>query len=923
MKPTRTHFFSTVITLLALLFVMQTTMKAQTIYALADGKLYFFKAASPDKATQINTIWGLKPGQRLVGMDFRPNTGELFALGYDANSKQALLYTINVITAQAKPVGNTPITLDLGDGDHVTFDFNPTVDRIRVMGANRTNYRLNPNNGAIAAVDGTLKYNSSDRNAGRFPRVIAGAYSNSFIGTTSTTLYDLEANAGVLAIQNPPNDGVLNTVGNLGIRFNANTIADIDIPYDARYSSLVQSNPAYLVVGDKTSGSTLYWLNLSNGATQALDKIGIDDVVENIAILIERKVSPNVRGNLVYAVTMNNNLISFDSELPGLVRSLVTISGIASGQTLIGTDFRPNTGELFGLGYNNANSTARLYTIDLQTGVSTAVGTSDISLELGSGAIGFDFNPTVDRIRVEGANGNNYRLNPITGGLAATDGDLKFAAGDANADETATVGSVAYSNSFMGATITTLYVYDDVLNILATQIPPNDGVLNTIGASGIMQDNADATSDLDICFNGDANIAYLTANPTNAFNSADNFYELDLQTGAATLVGTIGGGIAVRDIAVFINRNVSQVVEGQLIFGWTANNFLITFDSENPAIVRSSKPITGLPSGQLLVGMDFRPATGELWAMSYNRTTGASTLFTLDTATAVLTSRSTTPFTLDLGINASALIFDFNPTVDRIRVMGENGRNYRLNPTTGGIAATDGNLNYKAGDRNAFSTPRIGTGAYTNNFNTTTTTTLYDYDVNLNILATQVPPNDGVLNTIGASGITVNIMDPTVDLDIFYDFATQSNLAYLAANVGNERNENLYKVNLTTGDVTLVGRIGTGIALANIAIPVDSIPMGSMLQNPSVASRTAIASFNAVPNPGRNEVRISLSETMRQNGFNLKITDLRGQILLQHSERADGNGSFNWNATSLAPGMYLITVTSTDGQVETQKWMKQ
>ncbi len=923
MKTTRTHFFLNFITILALLFVMQTAMNAQTIYALADGKLYFFKANSPDKATLINTIWGLKPGQRLVGMDFRPNTGELFALGYNANSKQALLYKINVITAQAKPVSNTLITLDLGDGESVTFDFNPTVDRIRVMGANRTNYRLNPNNGTIAAVDGNLKYNSSDRNAGRFPRVIAGAYTNSFIGATSTTLYDIEANAGVLAIQNPPNDGVLNTVGSLGIRFDVNSIADIDISYDARYNSLVQSNPAYLVVGNKTSGSTLYWLNLRNGAPQALDKIGIDDVVENIAILIERKVSPNVRGNLVYAVTMNNNLISFDSELPGTIRSLVSITGIASGQTLIGTDFRPNTGELFGLGYNSATGAARLYTIDLQTGVATAVGTSDVNLELGTGAIGFDFNPTVDRIRVEGTNGNNYRLNPVTGDIAATDGDLKFAAADANAGETATIGSVAYTNSFMGATSTTLYVYDDVLNILVTQIPPNDGVLNTIGASGVMQDGADATSDLDIYFNGDTNVAYFSANPSYAFNSADNFYTIDLQTGAATLVGTIGGGIAVRDIAVFINRNISQIVEGQLIFGWTANNFLITFDSENPAIVRSSKPIMGLPSGQLLVGMDFRPATGELWAMSYNRITGASTLFTLDTATAVLTSRSITPFTLDLGINASALIFDFNPTVDRIRVMGENGRNYRLNPLTGGIAATDGNLNYKAGDRNAFSTPRIGTAAYTNSFNTSTTTTLYDYDVNLNILATQVPPNDGVLNTIGASGIAVNPMDPTIDLDIFYDFATQSNLAYLAANVGDDRNENLYTVDLATGKMTLIGKIGTGIALANIAIPVDSIPMGSMLQNPSLASRTAMATFQAVPNPGRDEVRISLSETMRENGFNLKISDLRGQVLFQHTERADGNGTFYWNAASLAPGMYLITVTSQDGQVETQKWMKQ
>ncbi|MFN7117382.1 MAG: DUF4394 domain-containing protein [Saprospiraceae bacterium] len=925
MKTTRTHFFSTLVTLLVLLVSSFASLHAQTIYALADGKLYFFKANNAEKAILINVIWGLQPGHRVVGMDFRPNTGELFALGYNATTNKGLLYTIDLITAEAKPVGNTPLTLRLDNGSNVTFDFNPTVDRIRVMGANGVNYRLNPNNGTITATDGNLRYSSADRNAGRFARVISGAYINNFIGTTATTLYNIEAGAGVLVTQNPPNDGLLNTVGSLGIDFHANTVADLDIFYDTRYHELVLSNAAYLAIGDNNNGSDLYWLNVSNGTTKFLSDIGIEGAVENIAVLTERKVSTRLRGNLIYAVTMNNNLISFDSELPGVIRSLVPISGVNAAQTLVGTDFRPNTGELFGLGYNNATGAARLYIINLQTGMATAVGNSDFNLELGTGAIAFDFNPTVDRIRVEGANGKNYRLNPITGGLAATDGDLKYAAGDVNVGKTPAVGSVAYTNSFIGTTSTTLYVYDDVLNVLATQIPPNDGVLNTIGSSGVTQDKVDASSDLDIYFDpvANTNTAYLTVNSNYSFNSGDRLYTVNLQTGAVTLVGLIGGGIAVRDIAVFINRAMNDVVEGQLIFGWTANNNLITFDSENPSVIRSSKPITGLPGGQLLVGMDFRPATGELWAMSYNRVNGASMLYTLDTATAVLNPRSSVPFTLDLGINASALIFDFNPTVDRIRVMGENGRNYRLNPNTGGIAATDGNLNYKSGDRNAFSTPRIGTGAYTNNFNTSTATTLYDYDVNLNVLATQIPPNDGTLNTLGNSGITINPADPTIDLDIFYDFVTQSNIAYLVANVGNSRNDQLYTVDLMTGRVALMGQIGNGIALANIAIPVDSIPMANMLQNPAVANRAVAATFNATPNPGRDAVRISLDESMRLSGYTLKISDLRGQILLQHTERADGNHFFDWNANALAPGMYLITVTANDGQVATQKWMKQ
>jgi hypothetical protein len=922
MKTKRTNYLFTFVTLLFLLCVNYQQAIGQTIYALSNNRLYFFKAGRPDEVTLINTIRGILPGQRIVGMDFRPNTGELYALGYNAAKRQARLYVINVITARATPVGSGNIVLDLGNGNEVGVDFNPTVDRIRVVSGNGTNYRLVPTTGAVAAVDGNLRYSSSDRNAGRFPRVVAGAYTNSFIGTATTTLYNIEAGAGVLVIQNPPNDGTLNTVGSLGLSFGPNSVVDIDIPYDPRYTSLVQSNPAYLVLGNPGSGSTLYWLNLSNGATQAVGKIGLNSVIEDIAILIERQVPREVVGDLIYGVTTNNNLISFDSDRPGIIRTLVPISGVAANQVLVGTDFRPATGELYGLGYNSANGEARLYTINLQTGVATPVGSANITLALGNGPVSFDFNPTVDRIRVEGANGKNLRLNPVTGGLAATDGDLKFAATDVNAGRTPFVGSVAYTNSFIGASATTLYVYDDRLNILATQIPPNDGVLNTIGRSGITVDATDVTSDLDIAFDPTTgiNTAYLSANTRGSF---DSLYTINLQTGAATVIGSIGTGTPVRDIAVFISRIALSPIEGQLAFGWTLNNNLITFDTKNPGIIRSSKAITPIPAGQILVGMDFRPATGELWGMTYNRATGESALFTVDTATAVLTSKTPTPFILDLGLNSGALVFDFNPTVDRIRVMGENGRNYRLNPLTGGLAATDGNLNYASGDPNAFSTPRIGTGAYTNSFNRATTTTLYNYDINLNVFSIQNPPNEGRLNTVGASGLTINPADATADLDIFYDAATQTNTAYLIINTGTSRNDSLYTVDLATGKATLVGRIGNGIGLANLAIAIDSILPPPPPAAGRIATTSTTTTFSALPNPGRDELRLQVSDAMRNTGFTVQIADLRGQVIARQVERANGDALLNWNTSHFAPGVYLIMVTHPDGQVETLKWMKQ
>jgi len=75
----------------------------------------------------------------------------------------------------------------------------------------------------------------------------------------------------------------------------------------------------------------------------------------------------------------------------------------------------------------------------------------------------------------------------------------------------------------------------------------------------------------------------------------------------------------------------------------------------------------------------------------------------------------------------------------------------------------------------------------------------------------------GVLNTVGASGLTRNLTDQTSDLDIYYDPATAQNRTYLVANTGTAVTDDLYTINLTTGAATLVGRIGNGTAVTDVA----------------------------------------------------------------------------------------------------------
>uniref|UniRef100_UPI003CFAECD7 DUF4394 domain-containing protein n=1 Tax=Hymenobacter sp. B1770 TaxID=1718788 RepID=UPI003CFAECD7 len=287
------------------------------------------------------------------------------------------------------------------------------------------------------------------------------------------------------------------------------------------------------------------------------------------------------------AAVGDQGIVAIDRATSTIGPIATPISGVAAGQRLVGMDYRPNTGELYALGYNAANSEARLYKLNPTTGVGTAVGNGPITLALGGATerIGFDFNPTVDRIRVVSTNDANYRLNPNTGGLAAQDGPLAYrTAGDANLGKDPMVGAVAYTNSYLGSTSTTLYDIDMRptvgAGILATQIPPNEGSLNTMGTITLDGSPIDpeAILSVDIYFTGSANEAYLmeVTKPGAAGTSASNLYNLNLSTGAATVRRpiiqaavapfTTGAPFDIRDIAIPTAAPTTPNLLGQLVY---------------------------------------------------------------------------------------------------------------------------------------------------------------------------------------------------------------------------------------------------------------------------------------------------------------------------------------------------------------------
>ena len=251
--------------------------------------------------------------------------------------------------------------------------------------------------------------------------------------------------------------------------------------------------------------------------------------------------------NLIFALTTSNQLLRFSSATPGtLIGSPLAVSGLVAGDSLVGIDFRPATGQLYALGVNGAN--ARLYLIDPGSGAATQIG-GTTTLPQSAGVVGaetdfgFDFNPTVDRIRVVANNRDNFRLNPNTGGVAGADTAL-------NPGAPVIVGA-AYDRNFVvfPQPPTTLFGIDANTDQLVTiggvngAPSPNTGMVFVVGNLGVNTSN-------EVGFDIAADV------PGSSYASlqvggVSGFYTINLGTAAATLVGNIGNGATpIRDITV-------------------------------------------------------------------------------------------------------------------------------------------------------------------------------------------------------------------------------------------------------------------------------------------------------------------------------------------------------------------------------------
>lgn len=271
---------------------------------------------------------------------------------------------------------------------------------------------------------------------------------------------------------------------------------------------------------------------------------------------------------------------------------------------------------------------------------------------------------------------------------------------------------------------------------------------------------------------------------------------------------TIITALSVATISALLSNAKPAAAFG--LVGLTDNNTLVLFDSNNPTAT-SNVQVMGVDG--LLLGIDRRPANNVIYGL-----TNTNNIYTIDsfTGAASFVSKLSTPFN---GGFVSGV--DFNPVPDRLRVVGGNDQNFRINVDTGAVTV-DGTLN--PGD------PNITAVAYTNNVAGATTTTLYDIDYISDRLLIQNPPNNGTLVSVGSLGIDIDSRGG-------FDILTQNgmDIAFAALTPIDASGSTLYTINLLTGAATPIGSIGdgntrlSGLTATSEPVPEPSFALGSLL----------------------------------------------------------------------------------------------
>lgn len=518
------------------------------VFAIRGGsELVRFSPDTPAAVARVGAISGLAGGETILGIDFRPADGLLYAL---TSSSRVLI--VDPATAIATPI--QPVT---GDGTALTalrygLDFNPAANALRIIGDDGLNLRV-PSAALVSPAPAVPVNAIVDGRMGYLRGVTAAAYTNPESGS-ATSLFVIETDTDTVYTQEA-NAGRLTRVGSLGV--DASAISG----YDIYQAGLFNEHYALLTTVD---GTAIYTINPLTGAATVLSQpLPADDYRGLVVINDDRLEEAGTRAFGVLTRTPSGDvIIGFRlNVLTGAVTGgpiSLPVNGLADGERLVGISERTTamagSNGVYAVSDQNRVYFLRVDNFDGGLAGATIIAelTGTLSTPLSGTRFGVDFNPRADLLRIVSDTGQNLRVNLQEGRVIA---DAPRAAAFAFVDGTTRtvapapqIVATAYRAAPIGGTFQ--YAIDAANSTLVRVAVPNDGALVAVGPLGVTLPSNEAGAaeqSLDIAGAADQ---FVFAALRPAGSALSTLYRIDLGSGAATAIGPIGDSGAVTAISV-------------------------------------------------------------------------------------------------------------------------------------------------------------------------------------------------------------------------------------------------------------------------------------------------------------------------------------------------------------------------------------
>ncbi|MDX2033560.1 MAG: DUF4394 domain-containing protein [Blastocatellia bacterium] len=277
------------------------TLPNTAIYALNNDNTIFVLKPGTRAFTRLGRVNVNKIDGNLIGIDFRPADG-------NGNALHGLTDTGNVyqISLVAPTIGEptfvSKTTTRFSGGYQSLMDFNPTLNALRLIGANDQNLAMVNSSGNlnVTAAQTPMAYAQGDVNQGVDPNIAGGTYSNNYAGAPNTLFYGIDFDLDTFVTISSVNatgssntgGGQLQTIGPIVDQnnqpINLAPTADLDIYTDsAKVNFLVGISGRRLFTIDLAQLTP----NLPLGQTQKVVALGIN-VEETGGGFIDIAVSP-------------------------------------------------------------------------------------------------------------------------------------------------------------------------------------------------------------------------------------------------------------------------------------------------------------------------------------------------------------------------------------------------------------------------------------------------------------------------------------------------------------------------------------------------------------------------------------------------------------------------------------------------------